>query len=108
MEGVDSDSEESVDEDTIMMAVLEGGGDDVEDADEEWVVTCEANAYQDCRQALMDIECEVLRGEITQIPDNEVVVSEADAAKVVRLLDHLDDLDDVQETYTNADLSALA
>ena len=105
--GVFTVSKVSADEDTIMMAVLEGGGDDVEDADEEWVVTCEANAYQDCRQALMDIDCDVVRGEITQIPDNEVVVSESDAAKVVRLLDHLDDLDDVQETYTNADLSVL-
>lgn len=100
-------AKDSVDEETIMMAALEGGGDDVEAEEEEWIVTCDANAYDQCRQALTEIDCELIRGEIVQVPDNEVAVSAEDAAKVVRLLDHLDDLDDVQETYTNADLSAL-
>ena len=47
------------------------------------------------------------RSELTQIPGNQIALSEADAQKVMRMLERFDDLDDVQETYTNGDLSAL-
>lgn len=98
---------EGVDEDTIMMAVLEGGGDDVSEEGDEWVVVAQVSEYETCRAALLGLELELNRAEITQIPDNEVVVSASEAAKVLRLLEHLDDLDDVQETHINADLSVL-
>jgi YebC/PmpR family DNA-binding regulatory protein len=98
---------EGVDEDTIMMAVLEAGGDDVSEEGDEWVVVAQVSDYETCRAALLALGVELKRAEITQIPDNDVAVSESDAKKVLRLLDHLDDLDDVQETYTNADLSVL-
>ena len=98
----------SVDEDTIMMAVLDAGGDDITEEEDEWVVTCEVSAYEACRAALVEVESEIRSGEITQVPGNEVAVSEGDANKVMRLLERLEDLDDVQETYTNADLSVLA
>jgi YebC/PmpR family DNA-binding regulatory protein len=98
---------DSVDEDTIMMAVLEGGGDDVSEEDGEWIITAEPSEYEACRAALLSLEVEMTRSELTQIPDNEVTVTVSEAAKILRLLDRLEDLDDVQETYTNADLSVL-
>jgi YebC/PmpR family DNA-binding regulatory protein len=105
--GVFAVTKDSVDEDTIMMVVLESGGDDVTAEDDEWIVLCAPAVYDVCRKGLRECDCEVVRAEITQIPDNEVAVSESDAQKLLKLLDHLEDLDDVQETYTNADLSLL-
>jgi len=105
--GIFAVPKDAVDEDTIMMAVLEGGGEDVSDEGDEWIVTAEVSEYESCRAALQALDVEISRGEIAQIPDNPVAVTESEAAKVLRLLDHLDDLDDVQETYTNADLSVL-
>jgi len=93
---------EGLDEDTVMMAVLEGGGDEYEEDDGNWVVTAEREAYDTCKTALEALGVEI-NGELTRVPENLVEVSPSDAKKVMALLERLDDLDDVQDTYTNAD-----
>jgi len=97
----------AVDEDTLMMQALEGGAEDVDRDDEQWIVTCPMESYDACKKALQELDAGLERAELTRIPDNMILVSQEDAQKVVRLLEHLDELDDVQETYSNADLGAL-
>ena len=93
----------AVDEDSIMMAALEAGADDVTDEGEEWCVVCESGAYDACREALEALDVGEISGEITQVPDNTVEVGGDDVDTLMRLLERLEDLDDVQETFTNAD-----
>jgi YebC/PmpR family DNA-binding regulatory protein len=94
---------EGLDEETVMMATLEGGGEDVSEEEDEWQVTAAFEDYDSCKKAMEELGVEV-RSEVTQIPDNELKVSGGDARKLVNLLDRIEDLDDVQETWTNADI----
>ena len=55
----------------------------------------------------MELGTHLERAELTQLPDNDVALSAEDAQKLLRMLLRFDDLDDVQETYTNGDMSAL-
>lgn len=92
-----------LDEDSVLEAALDGGGDDVEREGDTWVVTCERASYDSCRRALEGMGVSLTSAELVQIPETTVPIEPADAQKLLRLLDRLDDLDDVQETYTNAD-----
>jgi YebC/PmpR family DNA-binding regulatory protein len=101
--GIITVSKQDVDEDTLIMAALEGGGDDVEDDGEEWSVTCEREVYDSVKVALEEAGATVLRSEVTQVPDNMVQMGAGEVGSLLKLLERLEDLDDVQESYTNAD-----
>ncbi|MEN8233897.1 MAG: YebC/PmpR family DNA-binding transcriptional regulator [Actinomycetota bacterium] len=93
------------DEDTVMMAALEGGAEDVEQSDEQWEITCAPGDLAAVRLALEDAEITIDQGEVTQIPSTSVPVNAANAPKVLRLVDTLEDLDDVQAVHANFDIS---
>ena len=92
------------DEDTVMMAALEGGADDVEGADDQWEVTCAAGDLAAVRTAVEVDGLTVEQGEVSQIASVSVPVSEENARKVLRLVDALEDLDDVQAVHGNFDI----
>lgn len=90
-------------EDAIMEAALEAGADDVltnEDGSIE-VVTA-PNDFEAVKQALEAAGLKPEMAEVTMKPDNETVLAGDDGVKMQKLLDALDDLDDVQEVYTSA------
>ncbi|MEN8114941.1 MAG: YebC/PmpR family DNA-binding transcriptional regulator [Actinomycetota bacterium] len=93
------------DEDTVMMAALEGGAEDIEESGEQWEITCAAGDLAAVRAALEDAGVTIEQGEVTQVPSTSVPVSEANAPKVLRLVDALEDLDDVQAVHANFDIS---
>lgn len=92
------------DEDTVMLAALEGGADDVTTSDEGWEIVCPPGSVQAVRSALEDAGVGVEQAEVTQLPSVSVAVDEAGASKVLRLVDALEDLDDVQSVYGNFDI----
>ncbi len=92
------------DEDTVMMAALEGGADDVEAADDQWEITCAAGDLAAVRAALVKADVSVDQGEVTQIAAMLVPLNAATAVKVLRLIDVLEDLDDVQAVHANFDI----
>ena len=92
------------DEDTVMMAALEGGADDVEAADDQWEITCAAGDLAVVRAALVEADVSVEQGEVTQIAAMLVPLTAANAVKVLRLVDVLEDLDDVQAVHANFDV----
>ncbi|MCP4434916.1 MAG: YebC/PmpR family DNA-binding transcriptional regulator [Actinomycetia bacterium] len=95
-----------VDEDDVMMAALEAGAEDVSDAGEFWSVTCEATDTNSVREALEGAGIEVESSDLSMVPTSQVEVATAEEAKpVLRLLEALDDLDDVQAVHANADMS---
>ena len=93
------------DEDEFMMAVAEAGGDDYEDAGEEWIVWTAYDAMQDVHKALEEQGIEVKGAELTRVPTTPTTVSVSDAKKVQRLADKLDELEDVQNVYNTMDVT---
>ena len=99
------DRENAVDEDEFMMAVAEAGGDDYEDAGDEWIVWTAYDNMQTVAKALEDQGIEVKGSELTMVPNTPVELGLADARKVQRLIDRLEELDDVQNVYSTMSVS---
>jgi len=95
---------EGVDEDSVMDVVLDAGADDVITHDDGSVeVNCAPGDYVAVVSALTEAGMEMASSEIVQRAQNEISLSEDDAEKVMKLIDALEDLDDVQDVFTNAD-----
>ena len=93
-------------EDAIMEAALEAGADDVESSDDGSIqVTTTPESFTSVKEAMFAAGFETDMAEITMNPSTTVELELADAEKVMRLVDTLEDLDDVQNVYTNADFS---
>ena len=95
---------EGADEDSVMDVVLDAGAEDVvthEDGSIE--VNCSPSDYVAVVSALNDAEMAMESSEIVQRAANEITLSDDDAEKVIKLIDALEDLDDVQEVFSNAD-----
>jgi len=92
------------DEDTVMMAALEGGADDVTPSDGQWEILCPPGDLQTVRAALEAAEVHVDSGDVTYLPSISVAVDAKMAPKVLRLVDALEDLDDVQAVFANFDI----
>lgn len=100
-----ADRENAVDEDEFMMAVAEAGGDDYEDAGEEWVVWTAYDKMQEVQKGLEAQGIEVKGSELTMVPTTPTQVSAADAKKVQRLVDRLEELEDVQNVYHTMEMT---
>jgi YebC/PmpR family DNA-binding regulatory protein len=94
------------DEDRIMEAALEAGADDVVSNDDGSVdVLTEADQFVDIKEAMVAAGLEPEQTEVTMRAGNTLSLELSDAEKMIRLLEHLEDLDDVQNVYSNADIS---
>lgn len=94
------------DEDKIMEAVLEAGGEDiVNNADGSIDVWATPEQFDDVLAAMKAAGLAPAGAEITMQPATEVTLELEDAEKAIRLVDMLEELDDVQNVYTNADFS---
>ena len=92
-----------VNEDTLMEAALEAGADDVLQDDEGgFEVLCDPFAFIAVKEALEQAGFKAEVAEIIMKPDAEMVLAGDDAIKMQKILDALENLDDVQEVYTNA------
>ncbi len=91
-------------EDTVMMAALEGGADDVTAQGDQWEIILHPGDLQSVRAELEAADVQIDSAEVTYLPATSVAVDAATAPKVLRLVDALDDLDDVQEVFANFDI----
>ncbi len=90
-------------EDALMEAALEAGADDVATHDDGSLeVICSPNDFSQVKSALEAAGFKAELAEVTMKPQVEVVITGEDAQKMQKLLDVLENLDDVQEVYTNA------
>lgn len=98
-------SREAADEDTVMMAALDAGAEDVKSDDEEYfeVMTEPGDVYK-VHEALEKAGLKVEEAEVRMIPQNTVTVSGKEAQQVVKLIEVLEENDDVQNVYSNADI----
>jgi YebC/PmpR family DNA-binding regulatory protein len=94
------------DEDQIMEAALEAGAEDVLGNDDGSVdVLTEPDQFVDIKEAMVAASLEPEQAEVTMRADNTQSLGLDEAEKMIRLLDRLEDLDDVQNVYSNADIS---
>jgi len=93
------------DEDDVMLAALDAGAEDVLSSGEQWEVTGAAGDLGTIKEALAASGLAVESAEVTQLPSTSVAVGESQAKQVLRLVDALEDLDDVQAVFANFDIS---
>ena len=92
---------DKTDEDTLMELALEAGADDVAAVGDKFEIICDPNAFQTLSKALEDAEITPEFKEITRIPQNTVDLDASTAEKVLKLMERLDDHDDVQNVSAN-------
>lgn len=91
--------------DDILMQALEAGADDVQEEDGESVIYTDPKELARVREALSGAGLEVVEAELTYVPNSSVEVTDAaTAGKIMRLMDALDDCDDVVNTHVNFDI----
>ena len=94
-------------EDDLMLLVLDAGAEDLESDEDNYLVYTAPEDLERVRQALLDQSIPVVEAAVNLIPENTVEVADAEQArKIVRLLDALEDHDDVQGVYSNFELAA--
>lgn len=99
-------AKEGVDEDELMSVALEVGAEDLrsEDADNFEVITA-PNDFEAVKQAILDAGFTPVFSEITFLPQTTVQLKDKQAEQMIRLMDGLEDNDDVQNVYANFDIS---
>jgi len=92
----------NIDEEDLMLKVLELGADDVRDEDEVYEVITPVDIFMDVKEGLEQDNIELELADIVMLPENTVEINEEGmAGKVIKLIDQLEDHDDVQNVYTN-------
>lgn len=92
--------------DDAMLAVLDAGAEDAVEQDGEIVVYTDSKELAKVRQAISDAGLEVVDAELSYIANNTIEVSDQSTAdKIIRLMEALEDLDDVVNTHTNFDIN---
>jgi len=94
-----------VDEDQVMEIALAGGAEDISEDGEQWQITTEPTDFMAVREALEEAGIGYVSAELTMVPKTTVEPSEKEARQILRLIDALEENDDVQDVYSNFDIS---
>ncbi|MEX1005524.1 MAG: YebC/PmpR family DNA-binding transcriptional regulator [Acidimicrobiia bacterium] len=93
------------DEETVLLVALDSGADDVRESGDSFEIEMSPSAISDVRAGLEAAGVDVESADVTQLPSTTIAVDADGAAKIFRLIDALEDLDDVQEVFANFDVS---
>lgn len=96
------DKETFDDEDILMEIAMDAGAEDFSAEDDAFEITADPADFNVIETALAEKGIETASAEITQVPDTTVALNDADAEKLQKLLDALDEDDDVQNVYENS------
>lgn len=92
------------DEDTVMMEALEAGAEDFMASEDSYEITTSPDNYESVKEALESQGYQLSVSEVTMIPQTTVNLAGDDVEKMLKLMDALDDNDDVQNVYANFDI----
>jgi len=101
--GVITLPKEAIAEDALFELVTENGADDLITEGDEYEIRVPPDQYHALVEALHKKKLAVTSSELMKLADNKIMVTGESAGKVVKILDALDEIDDVQNVYTNAD-----
>lgn len=96
-----------IDEDTLTELIVEAGADDIETNEEnEFLVIVQPEDFEAVRNTLEDQEVTMNRAEVVQVPQTKVMIEDQQKAmKILKLIEQLENDEDVQNVFTNLDLS---
>jgi len=95
----------AIGEDDLMELALGAGADDLQNTGETYEVTCDPAAYEDLKKAIEAKNLPIQSAEIAMIPSTMVPISDKETArKIIRLMEAIEDHDDVQNAYSNFDI----
>ena len=95
---------ESVDADELEIALIDAGAEDIDDQEGTIEATCAPTDLPNLTQVVKDLGVSPIRAEVTMIPKNTVHVEGAAAEKVLKIVNMLDEHEDVQEVFANFDI----
>jgi YebC/PmpR family DNA-binding regulatory protein len=95
----------AISEDDLMELAIEAGADDVREDENEYEVLTTPSAFWDVRKALEGKGLKILSASIGMIPQNTVELAEDRASSMLKLMEKMEDNDDVQNVYANFDIS---
>ncbi len=101
---VEVEKTNNIDSDEFMMEVLDMGAIDINDYEDSFEIITPANEHNKLADQLKDKGYNVLNSETTLVPDNYVTLENDKLEKFIKMIDALEDLDDVQEVYHNVNL----
>lgn len=91
--------------DDLMMQLLDAGAEDIQEEDGESIVYTDSKELAKVRDALNAAGVEILEAQLSYVPNNIVAIDNAETAgKIMRMMDALDDVDDVTTTHVNFDI----
>jgi YebC/PmpR family DNA-binding regulatory protein len=94
----------AVDEEKLMEKALDAGAEDVRDEDGSWEVITAPEDYEAVKAAIDQLGVAYISAEVTMLPDTTTALVGKEAEQMMRLMEMLEDCDDVQKVYTNADI----
>jgi YebC/PmpR family DNA-binding regulatory protein len=94
----------AADEEKLLNAVLEAGGDDLRDDGDSWEVLTDPSAFEGVRDAVKAIGVEPATAQVAMLPQNYVKLQGKEASQMVKLMEALEDHDDVQHVWSNFDI----
>jgi len=92
------------DEDKLMTAVLDAGADDLQDDDDNWEVLSSPDAFPDVHEAVKKLGIEPATAQVSMIPQNYVKLEGKPAQQMVKLMEAIEEHDDVQHVWSNFDI----
>ena len=102
--GVISISKESAEEETLMEVAIDAGAEDIKDEGDSFDVLTAPEDFDAVKDAIDGAEISYEVAEISMVPQNTTAVSGKEAEQMIRFMEALDDCDDIQNFYTNADI----
>jgi YebC/PmpR family DNA-binding regulatory protein len=96
----------NMDEDTLMEKALDAGAEDVAREDERFLVTTGPSEFHSVQEALKNAGVAIAEAELAMVPKNTVKVAGDDAKALFKLLETIEDLDDIQKVWANFDIDA--
>jgi YebC/PmpR family DNA-binding regulatory protein len=92
------------DEETLMAAVLDAGGDDLRDDEDNWEVLTTPEAFPAVHEAVKKLGIETATAEVSMLPQNYVKLEGKTAQSMLRLMEALDEHDDIRHVWSNFDI----
>jgi len=92
------------DEEKLLSTVLEAGADDMQDDGEHWEVLSDPSAFEAVRDAVKGLGIEPASAQVAMLPQNYVTLAGKEANQMIRLMDALDDHEDVKQVWSNFDI----
>ncbi len=92
------------DEEKLLSAVLDAGADDMQDDEDNWEILSDPSAFEAVREAVKGLGVEPVKAEISMVPQNYIKLQGREAQQMIKLMDALEDHDDVQNVWSNFDI----